>query len=76
MKTTELQKKIIDICISEMRCWQNSNDFMSPTHYNDGETAFYELDYDGELDRESCDEINKKLQRVRITIFEMTNIFK
>lgn len=69
MKPTELHKRIIDICISEMQCWKDSNDIKSPTHYCDGEVALYELDYDGELDQESCDEVNKALQKLRYAIY-------
>lgn len=72
MKTTPLQNKIIEICKTELSCWQDSNDINSPTHYNEGEIALYELDYDGELEREDCDYINHALQRLRASIIEIT----
>lgn len=72
MKTTELQNKIIDICITELQCWRDSNDINSPTHRTDAEVALYELDYNDELNSIYCDEINDMLQELRYTIIRLT----
>ena len=72
MKPTELQKKIIDICITELRCWRNTNDITSPTHYSDAEAELYKLDYDDELPSIYCDEINARLQELRYAIIKFT----
>lgn len=76
MKTTELQKKIIDICITELRCWKNSNDINSPTHSSDGETALLELYYDDELYSDDCEIINTALQNLRHTILKVTKQYE
>ena len=72
MKTTKLQNKIIDICITELQCWKDSNDITSPTHRADAEAELYKLDYDDELSSVYCDEINDKLQELRYTIIHLT----
>lgn len=72
MKATELQKKMIDICITELQCWKDSNDINSPTHRADAEAELYKLDYDDELSSIYCDEINNKLQELRYTIIHLT----
>ena len=72
MKTTELQKKIIDICITELQCWKDSNDIKSPTHSSDGETSLLELYYDDELYSDDCEAINTALQNLRQMILKIT----
>lgn len=32
-KPTDLQKRVIDCIIGEMKFWQSSNDISSPSHY-------------------------------------------
>lgn len=69
MKPTELQREIINICISELQHWRNSNDITSPTHNSDGLDELMKLYYDDKLD--DCDEINTALQNLRYTILKV-----
>lgn len=72
MKTTALQKEIIDICINELQCWHGSNDINSPTHRVDAEVELYQLNYDDKLPSIYCDEINDTLQELRYKIIKLT----
>ena len=47
MKPTELQKKVCEHIITEVKYWMNSNDITSPTHYSDlNDCLFIELEDD------------------------------
>lgn len=74
MKATPLQNEIIDICIAELQCWKDSNDIHSPTHNSEGTVEFYKLYYDDKLPSSYCDEINDRLQALRLTILRLTKL--
>ena len=41
MKSTEKQKKVINLLIHQLQCWKDSNDINSPSH-NDYMEEFFE----------------------------------
>lgn len=73
MKTTELQNEIIATCITELKCWFDSNDIHSPTHVSDAQAELDKFYYDNKLSSEACDEINEALQELRYTILKTTD---
>lgn len=58
MKPTELQKEVIDLCISELNFWKNTNDITSPTH---------SCDIDEEINKLVCEDKITEIQAARIS---------
>lgn len=69
MKTTDKQKLLCDIIISQANAWKNSNDINSPTHMSDIDEEFYSNDIN--LDDEKYMNVYNKLYDLYWAIREL-----
>lgn len=69
MKTTDKQKQMCDIIITQAKFWKNSNDIKSPTHMSDIDEEFYSNDIN--LDDEKYMNVYNKLYDLYWAIREL-----